>query len=190
MLLIMGLSPVDSTGFYSGVAQVASSFVGFLGGFFVIRLQNYAQEWRELRLEIERLSIVHESTTGAYSQPAAGGASSHETRVLADLSRRNEDALRELAPLLYRREHSRFPGELVVQSVLLVLLTALGVWVPLSLLDGPSSAKKMLILGPVILIVMILWVAMFIVAVTAWRRLRKPVRISSRKVGRGSERAQ
>lgn len=165
----------DPTAFYSGVAAVASSFVAFLGGFFVLRLQTYAQEWRDLRLEIDRLLRVEDKTRKAI-EPLDGHEHpipSSDSSVLNEVKRRNEEALRSLAPLLHRRESAGFPFEILVQFILLTVLTLLGVWTPLLLLPAPGQHEKVVLLGPVVALVMVLWLVMIGVAWLALRSLKK-----------------
>ena len=181
----------DSVEFYSSVAQISSAFVGFLGGFFILRLQTYSQEWRDLRLEIERLTAVIEATQAAsrrLQREAPGSlvptvlphapSSALEQSTMAQveqLQRREVDALRELRPLLHRRSHAIFPLELTLMAVLLLLLLVGGVGAPLLELPDPAIGEKIVYLVVVGGLFLALGTSMLVLALISWNRLRKPL---------------
>ena len=166
MWAIYMLTQSDPDAFQATVAQVASGLLGFLGGFFVVRVQNYAQEWRELRLEIERLARIQAAT-----MEALGGSRADDPGI-DRLLERNEESIRSLAPLVHRRVNASIPLEIVIQLVVLIALTIFGVWQPLLMMSSPSELEKVKVLGPVVFLVMVSWLAMVTIAWLALRRLR------------------
>ncbi len=177
----------DPQWFYSSVAQVSSAFVGFLGGFFILRLQTYSQEWRELRLEIERLSRVIAVTQAASRRlrrevgnrspaAAAADASTPTDEPSADevqMQRRRTDALRELPTLLDRRASATFPFELTLMAILLFLLLLGGVGAPLLALPRPGIHEKLVYLLGVGGLFLALGTSMLVLALISFRRLKK-----------------
>lgn len=154
--------------FYSAVSAATSSFVAFLGGFFVLRLQNYAQEWSELRRQIVN---VNRSLQMAKSRADTAGTSTQGDP--AEPLREVHDHQRTLAALLLARQDATFPFEIAVQFVLLTLLAWIGVVVPLQNLGGPSPDAKWEILAPVVALVLLLWIFMLGVASVALYRLKR-----------------
>ncbi len=164
----------DPQWFYSSLAQVGSAFVGFLGGFFILRLQTYSQEWRDVRLEINRLYSSWNSTQRTLEKL---GSAAGERNVDAEQSllARRDDVARQLAPLIDRRTNAAFPRELLVMAVLLVLLLGGGVVAPLLALPRPAEAEKVIYLAVVAGLFVVMGVAMLLLALGSLKNLRAPL---------------
>ncbi len=164
----------DPQWFYSSLAQVGSAFVGFLGGFFILRLQTYSQEWRDARLEINRLYSSWNSTQRTLEKL---GSAAGERNVDAEQSllARRDDVARQLAPLIDRRTNAAFPRELLVMAVLLVLLLGGGVVAPLLALPRPAEAEKVIYLAVVAGLFVVMGVAMLLLALGSLKNLRAPL---------------
>lgn len=85
---------------------------------------------------------------------------------------RNEEAMRALAPLVHRRANAVIPVEIIVHLVVLVTLTVLGVWRPLLMMSSPTDAAKVGLIGPVVFLVTVSWLAMAAIAWVTLSRLR------------------
>jgi hypothetical protein len=163
-----------------------------LGGFFILRLQTYSQTWRELRLEIERLTSVVEATQTAIDKlyqkvespfeivsdgDISRGARPDETTSSQfwELKRRRDDALRELRPKLHLSVHATFPVELTLMAGLLLLLLLTGVGAPLMALPRPPAGEKLVYVCLVGGLFVALGCSMMVLALASWKRLRSPL---------------
>ena len=114
--------------FYSGLAQVTASLVGFLGAFLLFRLSSYIGEWRTSANELHHL------------QRAWAGS-------------RTDEALWELRVLDDRRRDAVFPRELPLVFVVLGLVFVIGVVLPLMALTDPGDVTQAAYVVPVALLV-------------------------------------
>lgn len=169
----MSLGPVspDPQWFYSSLAQVGSAFVGFLGGFFILRLQTYSQEWRDVRLEINRLYSSWNSAQRTLEKLASPTGESN-VDVEQSLLARRDDVARQLAPLIDRRTNAAFPRELIVMAVLLLLLLGGGVVAPLLALPRPAETEKVIYLSVVAGLFVVMGIAMLALALSSLKNLR------------------
>ncbi|HEX8004313.1 MAG TPA: hypothetical protein VF519_16625 [Mycobacteriales bacterium] len=140
--------------FYSSLAQVTASLVGFLGAFLLVRLSSYIADWRDAASALDRLqrswSIAH--TSG--------------------LHERAYEALWELRVLDDRRQAERFPREIPAVFALVGLVFGVGVVLPLLALGAPSNAAQAAYLGPVALLVVAGAAIMLLAARRAFREWR------------------
>jgi hypothetical protein len=163
-------SSPDTDVFFSTVATVTSALVGFLGGFFVMRLQAFAEEWRKLQFELARYDREDRDIASALARSKVSGRGSGETERL-EAAKHSLD--QRYMALLAQRMRARMPAEVPVQLVLLLGLVACGVIVPLLAISGPSSSLRVEVIVPVVALLLIMWAAMFGIAWNALRRLRK-----------------
>lgn len=137
--------------FWSSLAQVTASLVGFLGAFLLVRLSTYVAGWREAANDLDRLqrswSIAHASGP----------------------SERAEEALWELRILDDRRRDERFPREIPAILLLLGLVFVVGVVLPLMALGAPGNATQSLYVVPIGLLVLAGAVIMLLTARSAFR---------------------
>ncbi len=151
------------------VSAAASAFVAFLGGFFVVRLQTYSQEWTELRLDLHatdrRTKVVREDLRRLADDPA------HERDELAG-EMEVAELLRTLAVLHARRDEAHFPQEILFQFGMLVALTACCVIWPIALLPAPSGGMKIWFLSALVVLILVLWVGMLLIARHSLSRLK------------------
>jgi hypothetical protein len=159
--------------FYSAVAAVASTLIGFLGGFFVMRLQAFAEEWRNLKFQLDRVGREHDDIARARARLEQEPPHSKSRVELNRLAGASQLAHEKYAPLLIQKARARMPLEIPIQFALLLILTVVGVWRPLWLLSGPTQTERVWIIAPVVGLIFILWSAMFVIALRALQLLKQ-----------------
>ena len=167
--MLVGPSSPDTDVFFSTVATVTSALVGFLGGFFVMRLQTFAEEWRSLRSELAHHDSRDQDIDTVLG-PSERGRLSPEHIARLEASKLALDE--RYVALVEQRRQARMPAEIPVQLVLLLGLVACGVIVPLLVISGPSDSTRVTIIVPVVALLLVMWAAMFAIAWKALRRLR------------------
>jgi hypothetical protein len=134
-----------------------------------MRLQAFAQDWRELRGSIKRHGL--DERAARVRLDALDEEASEEEREAARAGHIAE--LKVIAPLLAQRQAARLPIEIPIQLIFLCALTYVGVWRPMSMMGAFEANEKLNILGPILGIVVLLWLVMMLVAVSSWRRMRR-----------------
>ena len=144
--------------FYSTLAEVSATIVGFLGAFLVVRLHASMDEWRR-----ESLRVQESRRVLTRLQERAG------TQVSARDAERARAALDDLVATADRQHLGRFPAELTVGAVVLAGLLAVGVIAPLVALDAPGDGVQIAFLLPVAALSLLAAGVMYLYAVLAWR---------------------
>jgi len=149
--------------FYTSLAQVTASLVGFLGAFLLVRLSAYIGEWRTSANELHRLQRTWSVARSTNAGPRA------------------EEALWEIRVLDDRRRGERFPRELPLVFVVLGLVFVVGVVLPLMALAAPAEGTRTAYVLPVALLVVAGAAIMLLAARQAFREwvkaeLTEPVR--------------
>ncbi len=144
--------------FYSTLAEVSATIVGFLGAFLVIRLHAAMDEWRResARVREARLLLVR------LQDQLAGSASARDVE-------RARSALDDLLVTADRQQLARFPMELTVGGAVLGGLLVVGVIAPLVALDAPGDAVQSAFLLPFGALTLLAAGLMYASAVLAWR---------------------
>jgi hypothetical protein len=144
--------------FYSTLAEVSATIVGFLGAFLVIRLHASMDEWRRESRRVEESRRV----LARLQEQVRTGVSVRDTE-------RARAALDELVATADRQHLARFPAELTVGAVILGGLLSVGVIAPLVALDAPDDAVQVAFLLPFAALSMLAAGVMYFYAVLAWR---------------------
>lgn len=152
---VLAVEP-DPSWFYSSLAQSSAAVVGFVGAFLIFRIQDYMASWARMTSQIETLqprwstaySQLQRSVDSWRRAVQSGGvtATRQERRqfVSAAMERQEEEAWRDLRPLLDRRRVDAFPKELVWSAALLGGLFIVGTLAPLMFLSAPANGIQLL----------------------------------------------
>lgn len=142
--------PIADPGwFYSSLAQVTAAIVGFLGGFVILRLLDFMSEWRETADDIVTTrSAFYAKRTELETAKERGHLT---TAIESDIDR----LWGELVRLLRRRDAAQFPRVVNRLTAGLLVLTSVGIILPLLALEGPSNGRQLAFLIAWVVIVLI-----------------------------------
>ena len=154
--MIVAAATSDPSWFYSSLAQSSAAVVGFVGAFLIFRIQDYMAAWARMASELQTLQGRWSvAATQVRSQENAwlravrsgeveGTQQDHKQFVDSALERQEDEAWRDLRPLLDRRRTEEFPRELVMSAALLGALFLVGTLAPLMFLSSPSNLAQVL----------------------------------------------
>ena len=157
MIAVLAAEP-DPSWFYSSLAQSSAAVVGFVGAFLIFRIQDYMASWTRMASEIEALQrrwslaesqVRSREWSQELSQEQARlirvmtmGTLQDDKKFVDALERQQDDAWRDLRPLLDRRRTDEFPRELAISAALLGALFLAGTLAPLLFLSAPSNGLQ------------------------------------------------
>lgn len=145
----------DPAWFYSSLAQATAALVGFVGGFYIYRLQGYISDWttaaRELTSQQVRWLAAHRDVRREQTVHAADAGDGLRSRTEAE---RIEDNLwADLRRHLDAQDSTVFPAELGWLGLGLAALFVVGCVIPLMWLGEPSNIEQFGFVLPVTLLV-------------------------------------
>lgn len=122
------MAVTDPSWFYSALSQVTAAVEAILGGFLVLRLQDYEKSWQDVRV---RLEVGQARWSHEYLRDQDSGLSWYELRRVIE-----------------EREQAAMPRHIFWSALCLAFLLAIGSIGPLAALDEPASFIKAWFLAP------------------------------------------
>ncbi len=144
--------------FYSTLAEVSATIVGFLGAFLVVRLHASVDEWRRECGRVQQARRVLGRLQDQLGESVSPGD-----------AERAHAALEELLATADRQHLARFPTELTVGAGILGGLLTVGVIAPMVALDVPEDAVQWALLLPFAALAVLAAGLMYVSAAQAWR---------------------
>ncbi len=133
----------DPAWFYSSLAQVTAAFIGFVGGFIFLRLQQIFAGWRDLALRLQAAQMAWITARRNIRKRTEANIA-----VLPEMDTEVRRTWVELWFILKQRQIASLPRNLGLWVVLLLALSIVGIIGPLIALQEPVLSTRVVFLVP------------------------------------------